>query len=150
MKHIIGVQKVIFCLLCFGCFSLGASAQKQVIRFAHDASGNVVGRTVEAVTGNTDLSVGGSVHETVLPTGEGSVKIYPNPTSGFFQVELAGYGDVLSEGTLSIYSMQGSLVARFNRLQQINSVDLTHLPGGTYLLHIVIDGKTLTYRVVKE
>jgi hypothetical protein len=68
------------------------------------------------------------------------VFVYPNPTSAIVTIEA-------NVKIVSVYNMQGKLVARVNT----QKVDMRTLPNGTYILEIVTDeGRVTTTKVIKK
>ena len=66
-----------------------------------------------------------------------SVYIYPNPTNGLVHI----YG--VEDASISIYSINGKLI-NSNDLINENSVDLSSLPNGIYLVKVQKHGAVLT------
>ena len=131
---------------------MGAYAQKIV--YAYDASGNCISRTYQAPSGlkstttdkngvNTTQNV-----DTILQTDENSIKIYPNPNNGQFQVEMTGFDEALSTGMITVFSAQGQAVLKSSSLKPINSINLNSLPNGTYVLKINIGEKTFHHKII--
>lgn len=84
---------------------------------------------------------------TEMPEGlSGDAKIYPNPSSGRFTVELLGD---LSELTslITIYDLTGRLVREWNVSENPVTLDLSDQPAGAYLVHIRTGESTIVKRV---
>ncbi len=72
------------------------------------------------------------------------VSLYPNPTTGFIQVEnLSSFSS--SELLVRIYSLQGILIEE----TQNSLIDVSYLSSGIYFAHFFIDGKTLIKKFIK-
>lgn len=79
-------------------------------------------------------------------TKNAQVQAYPNPSSGEIKVEVPAEGDIY------VFDSNGSLAAQFKGVKDVNSIDLSMLNSGTYLLKIVTsDGNTTqkTISIVK-
>ena len=82
-----------------------------------------------------------------------SMTIYPNPTPGILNIQIANIGTPISEFLL--YDIYGKLVDKV-RLQNSNStetaqIDLAELSNGIYFVKAVADGKVVAVRkVVKQ
>lgn len=72
-----------------------------------------------------------------------SFTIYPNPTTDYLNVS----NDV-TNATFSVFSTSGSLVKEGNL--QNNTIDVTSLTRGNYILMLNKDGKTLTKQFIKQ
>jgi hypothetical protein len=73
------------------------------------------------------------------------LKIYPNPSTGLFYVDIEGL-----EGKLSVYSFTGKLLLEsgLNR-SETQTITLSNYPPGAYLLKFVADsGETFTGKVI--
>jgi len=139
---------------CIGCVDVLA---QDVITYTYDASGNNTSRFQKAQSflksSLTDSSDGVSYSnakdfDVILSTSENSIKIYPNPNNGQFQIEMNGFDDVLTKGMITIFSVKGQVVLKSSSLQEINSFNISNQPNGTYILQINIDGKTFTHKVI--
>jgi uncharacterized repeat protein (TIGR01451 family) len=76
-----------------------------------------------------------------------SLSIYPNPTSSIIQID---FGMYIQEAELSIFNVVGSQVYR----QKVNksvkeTIDLSHLPSGSYLLKIRSEQFEKTVKISK-
>ncbi|UTW62303.1 T9SS type A sorting domain-containing protein [bacterium SCSIO 12741] len=80
-------------------------------------------------------------------TIEKLVRIYPNPTSGEFVLELNEEGKVYQ---VMIADAQGKLVWEQRNLTDSKQfIDLTAEPEGTYFISIQLDGQEQVFRLVK-
>ncbi len=72
--------------------------------------------------------------------------IFPNPSTGNISVS----GNFASdEGTCMIYNAMGVLVGNYHvQLSDAFSLDLSHLPNGVYMMHIVSDDQTFRSKMV--
>jgi len=131
---------------------MGAYAQKIV--YAYDASGNCTTKTYSTSKSSTTVDGANEVNaiqndfETILSSDEKSIKIYPNPNNGQFQIEMTGFDEVLPAGSISIFSARGQMVLKLSALQQLNFIHLNNHPSGTYVLQINVDGKIYTHKVI--
>lgn len=76
-----------------------------------------------------------------------SMRIFPNPASGWANVELSRS----SSGVLEIYNAQGSLIKQvpFTESNLLN-IDLRELPVGLYVVKYQIDGEELIEKLMVE
>jgi hypothetical protein len=73
------------------------------------------------------------------------LSVYPNPATDVLNIN---YGDAgnSSEGSITMYDLQGRLVKQFNTL--VDSVEVSTLNSGLYILNIEHDGYTETRKVI--
>jgi len=76
-----------------------------------------------------------------------NVKIYPNPTSSTFTIEL----NELSEASLSVVDIQGREVYSVNSAKEVNLIDASTWNSGYYLATIItMNGSRITKKIVKN
>jgi hypothetical protein len=164
MKMISSFSKNIqICLMIAGCIMFFADLKAQNIVYEYDASGNRKSRkiettiksmavdtikTVKTVMDNDDSEIDESIDEQKNDAFD--VKIYPNPTSGFFEVEILPNLNAKQTAQLRIFSLTGSLVKQVDKLQSRQSVDISNLSQAIYVLHVIVDGKTIVRKIIKQ
>jgi Leucine-rich repeat (LRR) protein len=82
----------------------------------------------------------------MVPTGIKEVKVYPNPTTGKFTVELTNYNQPV---TVSVYNMRGSRVAT-TTAGNAAEFDMGHLSKGLYMVQVAGDNTVQTKKIVIE
>lgn len=70
------------------------------------------------------------------------VRVYPNPTTGLVQVENA------QNASINVYNVIGELVMSVRKASQLNTLDLSGLHNGTYMIQVVSDNAVKTQKVV--
>jgi hypothetical protein len=133
-------------------------AQDQNIVYEYDASGNRIKRRIvpktksmsEKVSNDsisnddlTDITDFADIKDTL------GVKIYPNPTSGILEVEIANLQGN-QKARLYLYTNTGRLVKQVDKLYRRQSIDISDQPAGIYLLLIMIDEKKVAYTIIKQ
>ena len=76
------------------------------------------------------------------------MNVYPNPSSGYFNIEMTGNLDMDAE--INIYNIQGKLADSF-RLETNNSnqsIDVNHLESGIYFIELNSNFKTTIERLI--
>lgn len=68
------------------------------------------------------------------------LSIYPNPATDYIVVNKENVDCV------KIYSLSGALVTKTNK----NTINVSHLPAGTYIVSVLQDGKTISSKVSKK
>ena len=92
----------------------------------------------------------------IMETGEASkekmITLYPNPTSGPVQLEVAL--DLSSRFVVEAYSLSGELLFRRENDGLLSGqplhLDFSRLPSGLYAIRIIQDGRSWVGRLVKE
>lgn len=147
------LKSIVF--IVWAIFASNCLAQNVTVHYIYDESGNRINRTV--VTAKADqngrcVADNESAENQSLVlnnTDDNGISVYPNPTDDKFTV-------VLSEPTgkvyhITLYNMMGLLVEEHDVMASSNFVfDLTGKSSGTYLLNIVADGISRTWKVVKR
>ena len=98
--------------------------------------GQVEDYTIEVIKGS-----GVSVPENAL-TG---FSYYPNPSSGMVQLESAK-----SIESVSLYNFVGQQVFTAKVGATTSSFDVSHLSAGTYIMKVIANGETGTYKFMKK
>ncbi len=75
-------------------------------------------------------------------------KIYPNPTNGSVRIELKNSS--YSNGTISIFHLDGRLLNRVQINGFQHDLDLTQLPSGVYIISIRQDNSVERRRIIKN
>ncbi len=78
-----------------------------------------------------------------------SVAVYPNPTSGSFNVKLNGYQ---KEATVVLYNLAGQLIAtdKVSADGKAKNIDIKGLAAGTYMLKVTSDKGVQVTRLVVQ
>lgn len=77
--------------------------------------------------------------------GINNVKVYPNPSTGFFTI------DTLEEVQFTVYDVVGKSIVTKKGLIGNTILDLTQFEKGIYLLSVVnIEGESNTYKLIKN
>ncbi len=78
---------------------------------------------------------------------DASIKVYPNPFTGAFTVSLSGAGN----GLARLVSMQGQVISENDFSGKEFTITPHHeLPGGMYILQLVMNDQILTQRVARQ
>jgi sugar lactone lactonase YvrE len=84
---------------------------------------------------NNSLGIGTTIKEEML-------KVYPNPTSDYFNIET-----VTTIKELAVYNILGQLVIH----STLNKVDVSGLPNGTFIVEVLLnDGQKRYSKIVKK
>lgn len=75
-----------------------------------------------------------------------NIRFYPNPVTDKLVVE----NQTSRKTVISIYSLQGSLIAKHTTELAISTIDIESLTAGTYLIKFDQEGLTRTSRLIKK
>ncbi len=87
------------------------------------------------------------VHTNEPAAGERAVRVYPNPTSGPVQLQVAGAEAQLE---VQLFNTAGQLLWQGWLPREAPEMDLSRLPAGVYWLSVNADGQLSRQRVVKN
>ncbi|MEM9921303.1 MAG: T9SS type A sorting domain-containing protein, partial [Bacteroidota bacterium] len=84
-----------------------------------------------------DIIFGGVTSVDVLDAAENGIRVFPNPTSNFFQVE---FEETLNETVqLTLFDLNGKLLKAVRTIDQISRIDVNDVTPGMYFLRIEKD-----------
>ena len=152
-----------FSVILFVCFGVFGNLSSQRIIYDYDDAGNRRERIIPFQRARMMLD--DDVEEQELQTQneeeiefekyeddlfrEKNVVIYPNPTRGQLVIEIQNY-DLETLGDISIYTATGLLLEKKEITGSNIPFDIGNQPDGMYLLHIKMDGKISSWKIMKQ
>ena len=124
--------------------------------YDYDNAGNRILRTTltvrQAVAADVDTSfadVSNSKQEPYFEEviGGNNVKIYPNPTKGMVTLQL---DKPVKTGLYRLSDLSGKLQSDGTITNSIYTLDLSRYENGVYLLTLILDGQTDTWKIIKQ
>ena len=124
--------------------------------YDYDNAGNRILRTTltvrQAVAADVDTSfadVSNSKQEPYFEEviGGNNVKIYPNPTKGMVTLQL---DKPVKTGLYRLSDLSGKLLSDGTITNSIYTLDLSRYENGVYLLTLILDGQTDTWKIIKQ
>ncbi|MUV04422.1 T9SS type A sorting domain-containing protein [Flavobacterium rakeshii] len=88
-----------------------------------------------------DFNEGLSVNEN---TFKNDVRLYPNPASGILNIDNTTGKEIED---ISIYSING---VKVQQNQNVNRIDISNLQTGIYIVKMLVDNKSFTYKLLKN
>lgn len=79
-----------------------------------------------------------------------SVTIYPNPVEDIINVQIPGNLIVDNNCSIEIYNLAGKLLLKKKVTSTTNSIDLSNLPSGTYIVKLIMDQEIITKKIIKK
>lgn len=142
-------KKLTSVLIALVFISLPSAVLSQAVSYAYDSSGNRIKREIRM---NANKKPGCSgvddihVQETI---SERNVRIYPNPTKGMLKVEIVGY-ETDDTGQIDLFSLAGQHLFAERLSSESSLIDISGSPNGIYILQISINGKSTSWKIIKE
>lgn len=114
--------------------------------FSYDNNGNRISR-VEITLKTVDQSGTNSEEGTVYYMNETLIKVFPNPSKGYIQIESS---EELESETVIVYDLGGRTVLQ-KHISGVNAdIDLSAEPAGKYLLIIGSKNDRKEFIIIKE
>ena len=135
-------------LLAFMATSLSAIAQGKV-GFAYDEAGNRVKREIvitRSVNAEDESPKKSESYYDAL--GDRTVKISPN-SSGVINVSVLHMLPT-DEGSIGVYAVSGTEVLKQRVTSAETVVDISNQPHGVYILRVIINGTSTTWKITKK
>ena len=137
-----------FFLLAFMATSLSEIAQGKV-GFAYDEAGNRVKREIvitRSVNAEDESPKKSESYYDAL--GDRTVKISPN-SSGVINVSVLHMLPT-DEGSIGVYAVSGTEVLKQRVTSAETVVDISNQPHGVYILRVIINGTSTTWKITKK
>ena len=121
----------------------------QCFRYAYDNAGNRVSRTLvvgplQAAGRHDKDSV---IYHEVLANKE--ISLYPNPVTTNLTVNVKGYNQDAG-GEYYLFDMQGKVLLHNTMRIESFQIDMSAYTAGNYIMRIVLDGESTTWKVIKK
>ena len=148
MKHIHKIKNM---LLFIGlCLVIPVNIQaQQKLSYAYDNAGNRVSRTLvvgaQQAAGRHDTD--SVIYHEVLSNKE--ISLYPNPVKTNLTVHVKGYNPE-ANGEYYLFDMQGKMIQHHKMSVESFQIDMSAYAAGNYIMRIVLDGESSTWKVIKK
>ena len=131
-------------LLLIPCWNVAQS-----FRYAYDNAGNRVSRTLvvgqpQGISRHDKDSV---IYHEVLANKE--ISLYPNPVKTNLTVNVKGYNQDAG-GEYYLFDMQGKVLLHNTMRIESFQIDMSAYAVGNYIMRIVLDGESTTWKVIKK
>ena len=73
------------------------------------------------------------------------INIYPNPSSGLFNV---AYSNSVKDAEVIIYSLCGTVIYKEKHFSNRNVIDISDKSKGMYIIRINVDGKSIISNII--
>jgi hypothetical protein len=140
-------RRLILIIAAQVCWSL--SMQAQGVRYTYDAAGNRTGYEVEQqVEDTTVIQKITEAPQQGQPQEVFTVRVYPNPVSSILHVDLPDLPQGKT-GTLELYSSMGNPAMSPKPLSQVQSIDLSGILPGWYMVRITAGRHTVVTKILR-
>ena len=81
------------------------------------------------------------------------ISIYPNPTHGLLYIEISGVNNDQIKSTnnaITLWNIQGKETLTITPNSSSNTVDMSALPSGVYIINVYLSGKSNYYKIIKD
>jgi YD repeat-containing protein len=138
-------------LLFIVIFSLALTVSGQTTSFRYDNSGNRTSRTTVIGLKSTSGSSGEDQSNEFFSDQieEHAILIYPNPVESEITVDVQGLEEN-ADGSISIFDQSGRLILTRENIVSSNTINLSHLSDGTYIMIIRLKGENKKWTIIKE
>lgn len=136
-------------MLLFTLPSVEANAQKRV-HYEYDLSGNRISREQSVSPSSSKRLLTSSLEDNhhYLDGGVG-IHLGPNPTRDKLTITFPN-NENYEQCLLFLYSVTGQKLYSSKTSKSSTTLDLSQYPDGTYLLRILLNGKSSTYKIIKN
>lgn len=132
---------LIFLFMASSCFVF----TQNKISFSYDSNGNRLNKTI--VLSKSAVSTTSNLFTEQI--GNREIKIYPNPTKGILKVEIPD-SDKIKDGIISVYNLQGKLITKKKIESVKNTIDISSVSNGLYIMQISIDKEVSSWKIIKQ
>ncbi len=147
-------MKIQFSILLIAImFSSGIAQTIPAYEYGYDESGNRIRRELILIPDNKKIETDGVSDDSTVVYNynvfDYEVKIYPNPTQGYLNVEIIDFPAHIS-AEIIVYDLQGRLIHRSISSETLTGIDFSAHPAGMYVLQLIIDNRKKEWNVLKQ
>jgi hypothetical protein len=146
-------MKTLFNFLAFTAImlllSLRLNSDPNIYYYTYDAAGNRITRICTIPIGKSRAKDSTQKKEYKDAIANHDITIYPNPTKGMLTIKVTNVTQSIN-AQISVCDLNGITVFTKAALNPENEIDLSSLPNGFYFMNIIIDGKSVKWKIIKE
>lgn len=133
-------------MLLIAAVPLIAFSQSKV-RYSYDNAGNRIKREIVVSTKSVSDDSSPEYYSEML--SEKNIRIYPNPTRGQLKVEIVGWNNA-DQCLFRLYNSVGQQLLLTRAASSYTELDISSRPDGLYILHITLNGKETSWKIIKN
>lgn len=133
-------------VLSITCFNLSAQ-----VTYTYDASGNRLSRTIQMSSTSSRTKKAFTQDSTARKDAISNleVTIYPNPTKGILKISIKGLSESES-ATVTLSNTKGDALLVRKAGNSLETIDMTSMPDGVYLMKICYASDVKIWKIIKE
>lgn len=134
--------------LILSIFCAQLSAQ---VSYTYDNAGNRLSRTIIMPGGASKVRKGIATDSTAQKDAISNheITIYPNPTKGLLKVQINGLTDT-DMATIALSDIKGNVLITRRVGESIETLDITSMPDGVYLIKIIYGTDVKIWKIIKQ
>lgn len=145
------LMKYLLLLFCIFYYFSDLMAQHK-IGYAYDAAGNRVRR--EIVMNNPRFASMSTLEPSDIQTfterlGECTIELLSNPSEGVLRLRINEWREDY-RCSVGVYSLHGKQISSSLMDSDSMVLDLSSQPAGTYLIKIILNDQTTTWKIIKK
>ncbi len=136
-------------------FTPEAAGKEKVLNFSYTVDSKWKESEIYTIVwvqdGNNNILNSGTKFDVTVGTedilDDSSVRIFPNPTSNELKIDLTNINATPEQ--IFIQNLEGKNVAQFNAVKDINTLNISTLPQGEYIISVKTDRGVLSQKCLK-
>ena len=117
------------------------------LHYSYDNAGNRIKREIVVKTKSLPDESDPEYYSEML--SEKNIRIYPNPTEGHLKVEIVGWNNS-DRGIIQLFNAVGQLILNEQVSSSFTELDISSRTNGFYVLHITLNGKETSWKIIKK
>jgi len=114
------------------------------ISYTYDSTGNRIGRAISVSHIKERETTDAEDIEKDLTS---KIKVTADSGTSSVKVEIIDYREI-DHCIISVFASSGMSIAELDAIGEITDIDLRHQPDGVYILKIVLNGRTDTWKIL--
>ena len=126
-----------------------ANSQSSCFQYTYDANGNRVTREVIVCPRQNSNDVNSNEVISTTQLSDMTFLVYPNPTEGNLNLKIENLKPE-SKGIIIVTDINGRIIFQSEKITESNTINLSYVASGNYIMKLVIDNKSKEWMVVKK
>ncbi len=123
----------------------------EIKKYSYDEAGNRIKREYILTTSTKSTSSNAELEPEEFEFDENTaILVFPNPTAGVLNIEVKNNNESETSITAKVFSLSGQNILRQQSNNTSFDIDISNQPDGTYLLNLLINGKSKNFTIIKR